>query len=182
MPPILKLPTIDHQVPHDVAVAVELLRRAHDTVQMQIGALEKKQATPAPLTPDQLEQASQALSAGGGAPVSVVGGVGGVPASPNDPTRYLNGAALPVFVHVQDGHLALFDVLANNVSLLAHGFMPKLSGDPDAVLNGLGQWVSVASLLGLWAPVTNGDPVSPEILFDSNGQVIMGNDPLALLI
>lgn len=26
---------------------------------------------------------------------------------------------------------------------------------------------------GMWAPLTNGDPVTPEILFDSNGDVIM---------
>lgn len=30
---------------------------------------------------------------------------------------------------------------------------------------------------GFWAPLTNGDPVTPEILFDSNGDVIMGFVP-----
>jgi len=28
--------------------------------------------------------------------------------------------------------------------------------------------------VGYWAPVTNGDPVSPELLYDSHGDVVMG--------
>ena len=31
---------------------------------------------------------------------------------------------------------------------------------------------------GSWEPVTNGDPASPELLFDSNGAVIVGFVPL----
>jgi hypothetical protein len=33
--------------------------------------------------------------------------------------------------------------------------------------------------LGYWAPVTNGDPVSPELLFDSMGEAIVGFTPTA---
>jgi hypothetical protein len=31
--------------------------------------------------------------------------------------------------------------------------------------------------LGYWTPITNGDPLSPEILFDSNGDCIVGFVP-----
>jgi hypothetical protein len=31
--------------------------------------------------------------------------------------------------------------------------------------------------LGYWTPITNGDPLSPEILFDSNGECIVGFVP-----
>jgi len=30
---------------------------------------------------------------------------------------------------------------------------------------------------GYWIPITNGDPVSPELLFDSNGDCIVGFQP-----
>jgi len=30
---------------------------------------------------------------------------------------------------------------------------------------------------GYWTPITNGDPVTPEILFDSNGDCIVGFQP-----
>jgi hypothetical protein len=33
--------------------------------------------------------------------------------------------------------------------------------------------------MGYWTPITNGDPVSPEILFDSNGDCIVGFVPTA---
>lgn len=33
--------------------------------------------------------------------------------------------------------------------------------------------------LGYWTPITNGDPLSPEILFDSNGDCIVGFVPTA---
>jgi hypothetical protein len=32
--------------------------------------------------------------------------------------------------------------------------------------------------MGYWTPITNGDPVSPEILFDSNGDCIVGFVPM----
>jgi hypothetical protein len=28
--------------------------------------------------------------------------------------------------------------------------------------------------IGRWEPLTNGDPLAPELLFDANGDVIMG--------
>ena len=31
--------------------------------------------------------------------------------------------------------------------------------------------------LGYWAPITNGDPLSPEVLFDSNGEAVVGFTP-----
>lgn len=31
--------------------------------------------------------------------------------------------------------------------------------------------------VGYWSPLTNGDPVSPELLFDSDGDVIMAWTP-----
>jgi hypothetical protein len=87
-----------------------------------------------------------------------------------------------------------------DVSTTTHGLAPKLSGEPAEFLNGDGQWevpaggltmppdaengevlvVSDGDLvavpvwdLGYWAPLTNGDPVSPELVFDSNGEVIV---------
>jgi hypothetical protein len=31
--------------------------------------------------------------------------------------------------------------------------------------------------VGYWTPITNGDPVSPELLFDSNGDCLVGFVP-----
>jgi hypothetical protein len=33
--------------------------------------------------------------------------------------------------------------------------------------------------LGYWTPITNGDPLTPELLFDSNGDCIVGFVPTA---
>jgi hypothetical protein len=42
------------------------------------------------------------------------------------------------------------------------------------VLNVTSSGVAAA---GYWTPITNGDPVSPEILFDNNGDCIVGFVP-----
>ena len=54
--------------------------------------------------------------------------------------------------------------------------------DPSMFLDGTGHWgtpVTAASVsgVGYWTPITNGDPVSPELLFDSNGDCIVGFVP-----
>ena len=54
--------------------------------------------------------------------------------------------------------------------------------DPSLFLDGTGHWstpvtaVSV-SAVGYWTPITNGDPASPEILFDAEGDCVVGFVP-----
>src|SRR5262245_18973937 len=140
MPSVLKLPTLDHQVPHDVAVAVELLRRAHEVLGAETAALAARKTRTEVATPT-IPEIRKALSTGGIAPVIVTDTIGGLPPSPRDATVYLNGASIPTFAHVQDAHLALADIDTNNATTARHGFLRKLSGSANDVLNGLGEWV-----------------------------------------
>lgn len=54
--------------------------------------------------------------------------------------------------------------------------------DPGMFLDGTGHWttpVTAASVsaVGYWTPITNGDPASPEILFDAEGDCVVGFVP-----
>lgn len=60
------------------------------------------------------------------------------PKSPADATRFLNGAATPVYVQVKDSDLATSDVTSNNVSTSKHGFAPKGAGTGAAYLDDTG--------------------------------------------
>jgi hypothetical protein len=55
-------------------------------------------------------------------------------ATPSDATKYLRGAATPVFAQVKDSDLAVSDVTTNNVSISAHGFAPKAPNDTTKFL------------------------------------------------
>jgi hypothetical protein len=59
-------------------------------------------------------------------------------ASPNDPTKFLNGAALPAYAAVKDSDLAVTDITTNNVSIAKHGFAPKAPNDATKYLDGTG--------------------------------------------
>jgi hypothetical protein len=59
-------------------------------------------------------------------------------------------------------------------------------GAPEPIMVGAGLALTGTTLAldpatvatsGYWTPITNGDPVSPEILFDSNGDCIVGFVP-----
>lgn len=58
-------------------------------------------------------------------------------ASPNDATKFLNGAAFPAYAKVKDTDLAVTDVTGNNVTTAAHGFAPKAPNDAQQFLNGV---------------------------------------------
>jgi hypothetical protein len=169
----LKLPTLHGQVPHDAAVAVELLRRAHEHVSAGLTALEDRMehATTSPPSEQQVQAISRALSTGGVAPVTITDAVGTLPPSPNDPTLYLNGAALPAFAPVEDAHLAVFDIEDNNATIDAHGFLPKLSGNPAHMLNGEGAWVLPPTGSPIFSydfdAATTAPPAAQEIRFNA---------------
>lgn len=55
---------------------------------------------------------------------------------PGDATKFLNGAATPVFAQVKGSDLLLADVTTNDVSSTAHGFAPKSPADATTFLNG----------------------------------------------
>ena len=65
---------------------------------------------------------------------------GSLPASPSDATKFLNGAAPPVFAQVKDSDLSLSDVTSNNVSTAKHGFAPKAPNDATKFLDGTGNY------------------------------------------
>src|SRR5262245_6137682 len=178
MAPILKLPTLEGQAARDVVVAIELLRRAHEHNAEVLAALER-QATATAASLPTIDEISAALSSGGVAPVVVTNSLGGLPPSPADRSLFLSGTKPPRYEDVRDQDLTLADLIVNNATTGAHGFLPKLSGQAGDVLNGLGEWISGAAggTGGFYAPVTNGDPISPEILFDTHGEVIMGWEP-----
>lgn len=50
---------------------------------------------------------------------------GFAPKSPADATKFLNGAATPVYAQVKDSDLATTDVTSNNATTAKHGFVPK---------------------------------------------------------
>ena len=66
-----------------------------------------------------------------------------------------------------------------NATALAHGLLPRLSGEPDHYLNGMGAWAIPAGgsggggATGQWVDLTNGSGVSPELVFDDRGDVIL---------
>lgn len=69
------------------------------------------------------------------------GAHGFAPKSPADGTKYLAGAATPVWQSVKDTDLVFTDVTTNNVSAAAHGFAPKMPNDVTKFLRGDGTWV-----------------------------------------
>lgn len=64
------------------------------------------------------------------------GSVNAVPTSPNDATKFLNGATTPAFAQVKDSDLSTSDIATNNVSSTKHGFAPKSPADATQFLNG----------------------------------------------
>ncbi len=95
----------------------------------------------------------------GTAPLSLI-------ASPNDATKFLNGAATPAFAAPKDSDLALTDVTTNNVSATAHGFAPKFPNNTTTFLRGDGTYSSptVAS----WTFITS-QAVSGAAQWDFTG-------------
>lgn len=50
----------------------------------------------------------------------------------------------------------------------------------DLTVPGIIRWHTTAAAisdLGYWTPITNGDPLSPEILFDAEGDCVVGFVP-----
>lgn len=75
---------------------------------------------------------------------------------------------------IQLDHLAAPDDTTDlDATITAHGLLPKLSGDVGEVLRGDGTF----GLASAWSVLTNGDPVTPELIWDSNGDVIMTEQP-----
>lgn len=177
MPPVLKLPTLDGQAARDVVVAIDLLRRAHEHNADVLTQLQARTAATQASIPT-IQEVSAALSSGGSAPVTVTSSLGGLPPSPNDRSLFLSGTSPARYEDVRDEDLTLSDLTVNDVSVEAHGFAPKLPDDATRFLNGQGEWTSAASAGGgFYAPLTNGDGVSPELIFDSRGEVIMAWEP-----
>lgn len=52
-------------------------------------------------------------------------------------------------------------------------------GDVLTTVAGVAQWaLDAGSSTSIWEPLTNGDPVSPELIFDGYGDVIMVEVPI----
>lgn len=65
---------------------------------------------------------------------------GFAPKAPADATKFLNGAATPVYAQVKDSDLSTSDITTNNVSTSKHGFAPKLPNDATKYLDGTGAY------------------------------------------
>lgn len=98
------------------------------------------------------------------------------------PTTVLHGNAsgVPTYSNVIEDDQLLADVTTNNATVARHGYLKKLSGSATDVMNGAGNWVPASggvtalavAAVGYWSELTNGDPVAPELIFDSNGDTI----------
>lgn len=62
------------------------------------------------------------------------------PVSPADATKFLNGAATPVYAQVKDSDQAFTDITTNNASTSKHGFLKKLSNVVTQFLDGTGNF------------------------------------------
>ena len=60
------------------------------------------------------------------------------PKAPANASKFLNGAATPVYDFVKDSDLTTTDITTNNVTTAKHGFTPKLPNDATKFLNGVG--------------------------------------------
>lgn len=116
-----------------------------------------------------------------GSSIMVSNGISIVQGQPGNTTTVLHGnfTGLPSYGPVVEDDMTLVDVTTWNSTTSRHGFLPKLSNDPDTFLDGEGNWstptqvtAAAVAAVGYWSPLTNGDPVSPELIFDSNGDTI----------
>lgn len=68
--------------------------------------------------------------------------------SPNSLYVYLwdqiNSTWSIIAKNISEAQLLLSDVTTGNASTSKHGFLPKLSGDPNTFLNGVGSWAAVS--------------------------------------
>lgn len=96
-------------------------------------------------------------------------------------TKVLHGNAsgIPQYQFVVEGDQFLTDNTTWDVSITAHGYVPKAPNDAEQFLNGVGAWATPAQItsaaveaVGYWSPLTNGDPVAPELIFDGFGDTI----------
>ncbi len=88
--------------------------------------------------------------------------------SPGNAAMFLNGAPIPAFAFVKDSDLAVTDITTNNATVAAHGFLPKLSGNPLTFLNGNGTFTVPAGGSGT---VTNTGALTAFNVILGNGGV-----------
>ena len=88
-----------------------------------------------------------------------------------DPVAYLDTQARHACVrHRGRGVHRSASSRATRASVLASRYLTMTGTELRADASAIAE-------LGMWIPISNGDPLSPEILFDSNGDVIMGFVP-----
>lgn len=86
----------------------------------------------------------------------------------------LHGGTDPAYSAVVEGDLSLSDVTTDDVSTTKHGFAPKAPNDTTKFLRGDATWdVPPADTALHWSLLTNGDPATPELVFDAGGDVIL---------
>lgn len=89
-----------------------------------------------------------------------------------------NASGQPSYSAVVEADMSLSDVTTLNVSTTKHGFVPKAPNDTTKFLRGDATWSTVSvtaaavSAVGYWSPLTNGDPVTPELIWDSFGDTV----------
>lgn len=92
--------------------------------------------------------------------------------------RVLKRAASTLaFAAVVEDDLALTDVTTANVATTQHGFAPKLPNDATKYLDGTGAYSTPAGARHYDAPLSDGDPVAPNLIF-AGGECIIVQVPL----
>lgn len=116
-----------------------------------------------------------------GASVVVSNGVSIIQGPKGSANTVLHGniSGTPSYSAVVEGDMFLVDVTTLNSTAARHGFLPKLSNDPDTFLDGEGNWTAVINSItcaalepiGYWSPVTDAD--TGDIIYTDN-QVVCG--------